>query len=165
MSVNLFALFLQVSWTVRAVLMTVLAFCVGLPLSLMRNLHSLASFSACSLLFYAGFVLQVGPEELSSNVYCSTVCKEFTSSMMKPCNELWVDATYSCVCVVCELDPTSTDPKLNSSPSHSPLCFWTRHMWHTQYLSSSKSINVCQWIVVESCHWVLKITSINNNRL
>ena len=60
LSVNLFALFLQVSWTVRAFLMTVLAFSVGLPLSLMRNLHSLASFSACSLLFYAGFVVQVG---------------------------------------------------------------------------------------------------------
>ena len=52
---------------VRAVLMTVLAFCVGLPLSLMRNLHSLASFSACSLLFYAGFVLQVGLAEGNSN--------------------------------------------------------------------------------------------------
>ncbi|XP_078347510.1 solute carrier family 38 member 10-like isoform X2 [Oculina patagonica] len=50
---------IQVSWTVRAVIMTVLAFCVGLPLSMMKNLHSLASFSACSLLFYAGFVLQI----------------------------------------------------------------------------------------------------------
>ena len=39
--------------------MTILAFGVGLPLSLMRNLHSLANFSALSLLFYAGFVLQV----------------------------------------------------------------------------------------------------------
>ena len=48
--------------------MTVLAFSVGLPLSMMRNLHSLASFSACSLLFYAGFVLQVGPTEVSLNV-------------------------------------------------------------------------------------------------
>ena len=47
--------------------MTVLAFCVGLPLSLMRNLHSLASFSACSLLFYAGFVFQVSLAEGNSN--------------------------------------------------------------------------------------------------
>jgi len=44
--------------------MTVLAFCVGLPLSLMRNLHNLASFSACSLLFYAGFVFQVSLADL-----------------------------------------------------------------------------------------------------
>lgn len=49
---------MQVSWTMRAVLMTVLAFGVGLPLSLMRNLHSLASFSSLALLFYVGFVLQ-----------------------------------------------------------------------------------------------------------
>ena len=49
--------------------MTVLAFCVGLPLSLMRNLHSLASFSACSLIFYAGFVLQVSLTEGDSNNY------------------------------------------------------------------------------------------------
>ena len=39
--------------------MTILAFGVGLPLSLMRNLHSLASFSFLSLIFYMGFVLQV----------------------------------------------------------------------------------------------------------
>ncbi|KAJ7372752.1 hypothetical protein OS493_018030 [Desmophyllum pertusum] len=49
----------NVSWTVRAVLMTVLAFGVGFPLSMMRNLHSLASFSSLALLFYAGFVLQI----------------------------------------------------------------------------------------------------------
>nr|XP_058957878.1 putative sodium-coupled neutral amino acid transporter 10 isoform X1 [Pocillopora verrucosa] len=49
---------LQVSWTMRAVLMTVLAFGVGLPLSLMRNLQSLASFSSAALLFYGFFVLQ-----------------------------------------------------------------------------------------------------------
>ncbi|XP_068760838.1 solute carrier family 38 member 10-like [Montipora capricornis] len=49
----------EVSWTVRAVLMTILAFGVGLPLSLMRNLHSLASFSFLSLIFYMGFVLQI----------------------------------------------------------------------------------------------------------
>ncbi|PFX19763.1 putative sodium-coupled neutral amino acid transporter 10 isoform X2 [Stylophora pistillata] len=48
----------QVSWTMRAVLMTLLAFGVGLPLSLMRNLQSLASFSSAALLFYGFFVLQ-----------------------------------------------------------------------------------------------------------
>ena len=76
LSVNLFVSFLQVSLTVRAVLMTVLAFCVGLPLSLMRNLHSLSSFSACSLLFYAGFVLQVGLAEGNSDnniSFCNAV--------------------------------------------------------------------------------------------
>lgn len=49
----------QVSWLVRAVLMTILAFGVGLPLSLMRNLHSLASFSLLSLIFYMTFVAQI----------------------------------------------------------------------------------------------------------
>ena len=46
--------------------MTILAFGVGLPLSMMRNLHSLASFSALSLLFYTGFVVQVGPADVVS---------------------------------------------------------------------------------------------------
>ena len=46
--------------------MTILAFGVGLPLSMMRNLHSLASFSALSLLFYTGFVVQVGPADVMS---------------------------------------------------------------------------------------------------
>ena len=52
-------LFYQVTWTVRAILMTLLAFGVGLPLSMMRNLKSLSSFSAISLSFYAFFVVQV----------------------------------------------------------------------------------------------------------
>ena len=47
--------------------MTILAFGVGLPLSMMRNLHSLASFSALSLLFYTGFVVQVCPADVMSS--------------------------------------------------------------------------------------------------
>ena len=62
-------LFYQVTWTVRAILMTLLAFGVGLPLSMMRNLKSLSSFSAISLFFYAFFVVQVSLQfyQLMSN--------------------------------------------------------------------------------------------------
>ncbi|XP_031570569.1 putative sodium-coupled neutral amino acid transporter 10 [Actinia tenebrosa] len=50
---------IQQTPTLRALLMIVLALCIGLPLSLMRDISSLSSISATSLGFYATFVLYV----------------------------------------------------------------------------------------------------------
>ncbi|KAK3728584.1 hypothetical protein QZH41_011662, partial [Actinostola sp. cb2023] len=54
---NLFAV--EITRSLRATVMIVLAYGIGLPVSLMRDISSLASLSALSLFFYTAFVTQV----------------------------------------------------------------------------------------------------------
>ena len=51
--------YLQITRSLRATVMIVLAYGIGLPVSLMRDISSLASLSALSLFFYTSFVTQV----------------------------------------------------------------------------------------------------------
>lgn len=51
----------QASPRLRTTVLLLLGTCVGLPLGLLRNLDSLTSFSAMSLVFYICLVFKVGP--------------------------------------------------------------------------------------------------------